>query len=212
MADHDEIEVKFYLGDPQAMRASLLRLGAASEGRHFETNIRFEDAVRSLGACGVVLRLRRAEACEGDAAQPGVRQILTYKEPSAEHDPNFRIRRELEVEVGDIGTVQQILERLGFEPSWIYEKRRETFHIEGAEVVIDETPLGWFMEIEGAREQIRRAAGALGLDMADAITLSYAQLFRNVRRALGLNIRDMTFDAFRDVSVGYDDLLLGADT
>jgi adenylate cyclase class 2 len=208
MTDHDEIEVKFYLSDPQAMRVSLLRLGAASRGRHFETNIRFEDAARSLGTRGVVLRLRRAEICGGDAAQPGVRQLLTYKEPSAEHDPNFRIRRELEVEVGDIGTVQQILERLGFEPVWIYEKRRETFHIEGAEVVIDETPLGWFMEIEGAREQIRQVAGALGLDMADAITLSYAQLFRNVRRALGLNVRDMTFDAFRDVSVGYDDLLL----
>jgi adenylate cyclase class 2 len=208
MTDHDEIEVKFYLSDPPAMRAWLLRLGAVSKGRHFETNVRFEDAARSLGARGVVLRLRRAEACEGGDAQPGVRQLLTYKEPSAEHDPHFRIRRELEVEVGDIGTVQQILERLGFEPSWIYEKRRETFHIEGAEVVIDETPLGWFMEIEGTREQIRRVAGALGLDMADAITLSYAQLFRNVRRALDLNIRDMTFDAFRDVSVGYDDLLL----
>jgi adenylate cyclase class 2 len=104
--------------------------------------------------------------------------------------------------------MQQILERLGFELSWIYEKRRETFHIEGAEIVIDETPLGWFMEIEGEREQIRRLAGALGLDMADAITLSYAELFANVRRALDLSVRDLTFEVFRDVSVGYDDLLL----
>jgi adenylate cyclase class IV len=65
MTDHNEIEVKFYLTDPQAMRASVLRLGAASQGRHFETNIRFDDAPRSLNARGVVLRLRRAEVCGG---------------------------------------------------------------------------------------------------------------------------------------------------
>ena len=43
-----------------------------------------------------------------------------------------------------------------------YEKYRETFTLEGAEIVLDELPVGNFMEIEATREQIRSITAALG--------------------------------------------------
>jgi len=45
--------------------------------------------------------------------------------------------------------MRSILERLGFVPVLIYEKRRETWLTNGVEIVLDELPFGLFMEIEG---------------------------------------------------------------
>ncbi len=52
---------------------------------------------------------------------------------------------------------------LGYTPYFIYEKRRETFDLRGCEVMIDEMPYGWFLEIEGAADAIRARVGELGL-------------------------------------------------
>lgn len=46
--EHLEIEVKFYLSDIDHIRNRIIELGAESIGRAFETNIRFEDADKSL--------------------------------------------------------------------------------------------------------------------------------------------------------------------
>jgi adenylate cyclase class IV len=43
-----EVEVKFYLADIEAIRTHILELGAKSNGRLFETNIRYEDKNNSL--------------------------------------------------------------------------------------------------------------------------------------------------------------------
>jgi hypothetical protein len=45
------------------------------------------------------------------------------------------------------------------------------------EVVVDETPIGAFLEIEGEVEAIHAAAAALGFGPADYIRDSYAALF-----------------------------------
>ncbi len=56
MPDYQEIEIKFALDDPAAVRSRLLQLGAASQGRHFENNLRLDDADRtwrrSMLCCG----------------------------------------------------------------------------------------------------------------------------------------------------------------
>ena len=43
-----EVEVKFYLADIDAMRTQILELGAKSNGRVFETNMRYEDKEKHL--------------------------------------------------------------------------------------------------------------------------------------------------------------------
>ncbi|RLC04779.1 MAG: adenylate cyclase, partial [Deltaproteobacteria bacterium] len=54
-----EIEVKFYLPDIPSVRERILELGAECKGRVFETNIRFEDASKSLMRKNSLLRLRK---------------------------------------------------------------------------------------------------------------------------------------------------------
>jgi NitT/TauT family transport system substrate-binding protein len=94
LPDRLETELKFIIADPEAARATLIWLGAASEGRHVEENIRLDDGRRSLTAQSIVLRLRGVEH-EGQ-----VRAILTVKTPGDTGDA-FKSRREIELEVSD---------------------------------------------------------------------------------------------------------------
>ena len=71
----------------------------------------------------------------------------------------------------------QILGAVGFHPTFRYQKYRETWVSEGAEIVIDETPVGTFLEIEGTPAAIHRTAAALGYARGDYITDSYVGLF-----------------------------------
>ena len=72
---------------------------------------------------------------------------------------------------------QAILARLGFRAVFRYQKYRETYHWQDVEIVVDETPIGTFLEIEGRPEAIHAAAAALGRRPEDYIT-------RLLRRAL----------------------------
>ena len=60
----------------------------------------------------------------------------------------------------------------------LYQKYREVWEWAGVEIVIDETPVGVFVELEGGADAIDRAAGALGRTAADYVTASYPDLFR----------------------------------
>ena len=127
--------------------------------------------------------------------------MLTYKEPLAHEDTDFKVRREFEVEVSDFAQAQSIVERLGFTASMRYEKYRETFTYAGAEIVLDELPVGNFMEIEATREQIRSITAALGLDFAARLRGSYGDILEAVCAAYDLRLSDLTFDNFRHLTV-----------
>lgn len=198
MTARREIEVKFPLDGPEAMREALLGLGAVFKGWHHEYNLRFDDAARMLTAQGIVLRLRRIKGAQG------VRHILTHKAPVPDAALAFKILQECEVEVSDGETMRGILESLGYEVFWRYEKRREVYHWRRVEAVIDETPIGWFLELEGEPSGIRLLVDQLGLRMENAITAGYAELFRRVCVALALSVSDMTFDAFAGITVPPD--------
>ncbi len=195
MPDSYETEVKFPLADPARMRADLLRLGAVSRGAHAELNLRLDDDARTLSSRGIVLRLRRVEAA-GEASH-----VLTVKTPAHSDDAHLSVRREIELDVSDGPTMLAALEVLGYRPYWRYEKRRETYTLGAVEAVLDELPFGWFMELEGPQADIRALVDALGLNLADGMTLSYAAIDDNVRRALGLGAGDLTFEAFAGVDV-----------
>jgi adenylate cyclase class 2 len=194
MPDKMETELKFIIAEPEAFRALLAAHGAISRGRHSEENIRLDDRGRSLSRRKVVLRLRRTE-------QGGeTRSILTVKTPGDGTDA-FKSRREIELEVSDGTAMIAALGVLGFAPYWRYEKRREVFTIDGVEVDLDELPYGWFAELEGPEDGIRALAEKLGLDIADGLTSSYAEIFENVRRGMALDVDDLTFAAFEGVKV-----------
>lgn len=188
---HEEIEVKFLLEDLPAIRQRLVALGATlTTPRTYEENLLFDTPDGQLTHQGRVLRLRRDQ-----------RTIMTYKEPPAHQDPDFKVQHEYEVEVGDFTQARAILEKLGFAAALRYEKYRETFTYQGAEIVFDEVPFGTFMEIEAPRDVIRSIATALGLDFAARLVASYADIFDAVRATYNLAVTDMTFEAFQSLAI-----------
>jgi adenylate cyclase class 2 len=152
---------------PVVAREALKRAGAALvRPRHFEDNVLMDDASGSLTSSRKLLRLRRAP----DGA------TLTFKGPRTV-DGGIKSRTEIEAHVSDPDALEAILVSLGYQPVFRYQKYRETYVWGPVEVVVDETPVGTFLEIEGDPEGIRSAAGALGYGPADFISDSYASLF-----------------------------------
>ncbi len=188
--DQLEIEIKFYLSDASAMRRSILERGATSLGRVFETNIRFEDQQNCLFQKRSLLRLRKDNKTR-----------LTFKSQPDFIDPNFKILKELEVEVSDFSTMTKILKAIGFHEAQIYEKWRETFLLDGVTLLLDTMPFGDFLEIEGNRDQILNLTDRLGLKWKNRILLNYLELFDIIKQNLNLPFSDVTFEKFKKIQV-----------
>ncbi len=155
------------MSGPSEARALVEGIGATPKRpRHFEDNVLFDDAEATLRASGCALRLRRTAAAG----------IVTYKGPR-EPGAGIKSRPEIEFTVGDADAAQQVLEALGYRKAFRYQKYRQAFRWRDAEIVIDETPIGTFLEVEGPVETIHAAAAALGRTPADYVDDSYAALF-----------------------------------
>jgi adenylate cyclase, class 2 len=162
-----ETEVKLPVARLEDARAALARLGAERvRARHFEDNVLFDDASSSLMRSGQTLRLRRTDAGG----------LLTHKGPRRDRD-GVKSRPEVETPVADPDALQAILQALGLRPTFRYQKYREVYRWQDVEIVVDETPIGSFLEIEGPAGTIHRAAAALGYAPADYVRDSYAGLF-----------------------------------
>lgn len=190
-----EQEVKFLLKSAPAFSQKMTALGAELiSPRTNEWNLRFDTPANELSAAGRALRLRKDD-----------RVRMTYKGPS---DVNSEVnsREELEVEVSDFATARKILKALGFQVVMIYEKFRTTWHLEDAEVVLDELPMGTFCEIEGhSPEQIRRIADALELKWDRRISTSYLSTFSLLKAALALPPVNLTFDEMQKITIPLQD-------
>ena len=162
-----EIEVKLRVASPEAASSLLVRSGARRvEARHFEDNRLFDDAAGSLRARGVSLRLRRTP----------LRATLTYKGPRRLRD-GLKAREERETNIEDADEMQAILLALGLSPVFRYQKYREVWALGEAEVVVDETPMGSFLEIEGEAAAIHGVASRLGFSPREYVAESYPALF-----------------------------------
>ena len=189
-----EIEVKFYLVDIKAIRTHILELGGKSDGRVFETNIRYEDKNNSLMKKKSLLRLRRDE-----------KTTLTFKSRPPQRSTAFKIYKELEVEVNEFETMSHIIEALGYHPAQIYEKWRETITLGATAFCLDSMPYGNFLEIEGPEKEIRHYAAQLGLNWHKRILFNYLEIFEIMRKKLGLDFNDLTFKNFETVSVRFEE-------
>ncbi len=162
-----EIEKKYRLTNEQ--RAKLLRrlseVGATAQGEEFEENTLY--AGNGLESRSRVLRLRRV----------GGRAILTYKE-RFDAASAIKRQREDETRVEDGDALAAILDALGYRPALVYEKRRTTWNVADAEVVVDELPFGLFMEIEGTENSINEVERMLDLSGVEAEHATYPDLTR----------------------------------
>ncbi len=182
-----EIEIKLRLASATEGRRLLREAGFRVEKRRvLERNVLFDTPGQALRRRGVVLRLRTA----------GARSLVTFKGPS--EPGKHKIRQEIEFELargGGPGLVQ-VLEALGYRPAFRYEKYRTEYVLPtGAGVahsgvaMLDETPVGVFLELEGPPRWIDRTARRLGFREADYITASYAALHQSA----GDGSRDLLF-------------------
>jgi adenylate cyclase class 2 len=84
---------------------------------------------------------------------------------------------------------------VGFRPGFRYEKFRTSFRLPGLHLDLDETPVGRFLEIEGAPAPIDRIASALGFSPRDYIRSTYAELYAAECRRCGQIPGNMLFHA-----------------
>ncbi len=168
-----EIETKFRVAERGRLEARLLALGARGGAAEAESNVLFDDAARSLRDSGCALRVREVDG----------RGLVTFK-GRAEVSAGVKSRVEWESAVASPEAVTGILVSLGYRPWFRYEKRRATFTFEDPArpvVVLDETPLGLFAEIEGADAAVRALAAELDVAEADFIAESYVGLWLAAR-------------------------------
>ncbi|MFH2064054.1 MAG: class IV adenylate cyclase [Pseudomonadota bacterium] len=196
MMEPFEIEVKFFISNPSDMRNRILALGAETKGRFFETNIRYEDAQNSFIQKGSILRLRKDQ-----------KTTLTYKSKVPVPNRDFKILRELEVEVSNFQNMQNILEALGFHEEQIYEKWRETLILNGLVFCIDTMPFGIFLEIEGNGAEIIDSAKRLDLIWEQRILANYLSIFERIKTRFDLSFSNITFQNFRHLDASFESVI-----
>ena len=162
-----EIEKKYRLTREQRGRLlrRLVEVKATPQGKEFEENTLYAGGQLDLQT--EVLRLRRV----------GERAILTYKRRFPA-DSAIKQHREDETEVTDAEALARILDALGYTPALVYEKRRATWQVRDAEVVLDELPFGLYLEIEGDEQAIMEVEQLLDLADVEAEMSSYPALTR----------------------------------
>jgi adenylate cyclase class 2 len=196
MNDPLEVEVKYLITDPLSIRNSIIDAGWPSMGRHFETNLRFDNADRGLLGKKQLLRLRS-----------DVKTTLTFKSKAPVDVPGYKVQRELEVTVSDFDTMKAIIEALGFCKEQVYEKWRETFRAGNAEICLDEMPFASFIEIEGTKTEIDAISETLGFKSSRVITANYLEIFEKIRDRFNLPFTDVTFDDFSRYPADYTEVV-----
>jgi adenylate cyclase class 2 len=165
-----ELEAKLKVEAHDAVRQKLRELGAHFEGSRLEINSFFDTQDSSLQAADrglrVRSRVRRDMTGESDA-------ILTFKGP--QQPGQFKNREEIETKIDDAASMIALLGALGFHPTVSFEKRRESWELEGCHIELDEVPhLGCFVEIEAHSEtEIQDMQRKLGLHGLPPVKSSY---------------------------------------
>ena len=186
-----EIEVKLPYPGPAAARTALRKAGfLVITRRAFETNVIYDTPSGSLRAKGIVVRYRTW----------GKAHIITYKGP-AERAPGklagsvHKRRTERETLVADGGPIVTTWEAAGLSPSFRYEKYRTVLARprERGHAMLDETPIGTYVELEGSASWIDRTARLLGFAPHLYIQDSYAALQSKACVKQGLAFRDLLF-------------------
>lgn len=183
-----EVEVKLKVRNLRRLHQGLLAMGCEKQvDRSLERNWTWDFPGQPLRQQGKLLRVRQfAGHC-----------LLTFKGP-VKRSRHFKVREEREMAVEDAETLCVILEQLGLEVIFRYEKYRTAYSFKShrqqyqVNLAVDETPIGNYLEIEGRQADIIRVAAQLGLGSKEAfITESYLALF--VKSRLRKTQRHMVF-------------------
>src|SRR5262245_17143049 len=180
-----EVEIKLAIGAAEAEIQGLVDLGARLvQPRSLEVNVLLDLPEQSLRARAAMLRARHY----------GGRSFLTYKEP-VPGPAGYKTRREIEIVVPDFDAVIRIFEAAGLKRVWCYMKYRTAYEMEDLHILLDETPIGNYLELEGSRSAIDAVAARLGRAADEYMTVSYRGLYEQDCARRGVVPGDMIFAA-----------------
>jgi adenylate cyclase class 2 len=186
VASQKEIEIKFHIDNVRVLTRRLRAAGFRPvTPRTHEMNTLYDLPGRPLRKRGDVLRLRKY----------GSAWVLTHKAKGT--TGRHKTRVEIEAKIAEGTKMEAILRALGYTPTFRYEKFRGEWADEKGHVVVDETPIGNFGEIEGPVRWIDQTARRLGILPSDYITQTYGWLFFNWKRRTRSRAKEMTFRAVR---------------
>jgi adenylate cyclase class 2 len=184
MTPYKEIEIKFRVEDLRALNRRLRQSGfRLVTSRTHEMNTLYDLPGQRLRKRGELLRLRKY----------GPKWTLTHKAKGKAGRHKTRV--ENETQVADGVKMDIILRSLGFAPSFRYEKFRAEWSHGKGHVVVDETPIGNFGEIEGPSRWIDQTARHLRIPQSSYITETYAELFFLWKKLTRSSAREMTYAA-----------------
>jgi len=153
------------------MRETLRAAGARPAGAVLEQNAYFDTPDGQLQNSDRGLRIRINETPAGRRTV-----VLTHKGPR--RGGELKVRPEAEVAVESFESAAALLESMGFQRRLSFQKKRESYRLGAARVVLDELPqLGFFLEIEADDEDaVHQARRRLGLADETPLTAPYVAL------------------------------------
>jgi adenylate cyclase class 2 len=184
-----EIEVKLRSRGVEWLEKAGIQLEVESP-RHFEDNILYDTNDHALSRKLAILRVRAAQGTG----------VLTYKEADDQFSSatQFKKRIEIETPVEDPAILRSIFEKIGFQRFFRYQKYRTVYRAtvpggESLHVMLDETAIGNFIELEGTEAAISNAVRLLGVTKADYILESYLSLQEENCRKQGRLLEDLLY-------------------
>ncbi|MGI4828950.1 MAG: class IV adenylate cyclase [Janthinobacterium lividum] len=182
-----ETELKFPVEDIAAFRARVARLGLILRTeRSFEGNTLYDTPTRELRGKRQLLRIR--QYCD--------RFVVTHKRVGEDGglDQRYKVRIETETLVEDGAAMAEVFQQLGLAPVFRYEKFRTEWDAEkGGHLVLDETPIGTWAELEGEPHWIDAMLPRLDVDPKRCLTDSYGMLFLQWKEAKQSSAENLTF-------------------
>jgi adenylate cyclase class 2 len=182
-----EIELKFSVPDVRALRSNVETLGfRLLTERTFESNVLYDTADRQLRSRKQILRLRHY----------GALCTVTHKRLADGNDGDLRYKTRIEAEsaVEDGDALAEIFTQLGYTPVFRYEKFRTEWAMNEGHLVLDETPIGVWAELEGPPAWIDAMLERLGIAPERCSTDSYGRLFLRWKEETGSAVEHLTFD------------------
>jgi adenylate cyclase class 2 len=182
-----EIELKFPVADVRRFRMAAEELGFQMvTPRTFESNTLYDTADRQLRVKKQILRLR----------EYGGLYTVTHKRKAdmSDADLHYKTRIETESVVEDVAALAEIFGQLGYQAVFKYEKFRTEYASDEGKLVLDETPIGVWAELEGDPKWIDATLAGLGVSEETCITDSYGRLFTKWKESTLSPAENLTFD------------------
>jgi adenylate cyclase class 2 len=167
--------------DSQDFISKLISLGAKNKGEYFQRRYVYDFNPVNRNKW---IRLRT----NGDTTTICIKEIKNRNAIGG--------TSEIEVEVGDFDTANEILESLGYHHRNYQENVRRSFTLNGVSIDIDSWPLiPDYVEVEGSSEsEVLDTLKLLGISQKEITTLDVESIYKDIYGIDLLKIKELKFD------------------